>query len=150
MDFYIFKYSPDLENLPFVNNWMNFFFVFVSLLTCINFFFLTRCLYFHHFWWEREKNQFFKYFSKILPKCDKKILEIHEQSWLWITWILKKSDSIQTFVEDIPKIKLTHWSLQSKTFTFHNSNSHCLAQIWYFILIITLSLFRFCVMKSQL
>ena len=150
MDFYIFKYSPDLENLPFVNNWMNFFFVFVSLLTCINFFFLTRCLYFHHFWWEREKNQFFKYFSKILPTCDKKILEIHEQSWLWITWILKKSDSIQTFVEDIPKIKLSHWSLQSKTFTFHNSNSHCLAQIWYFILIITLSLFRFWVMKSQL
>ena len=114
------------------------------------FFFYQIPLFHHYWWWEREKNQFFKYFFKILPKFDKKILEIHEQSWLWITWILKKLDSIQTLVEDIPKIKLSHWSLQSKTYTFNNSNSYCLEQILCFILIITLSLLRFWVIKSQL
>ena len=73
--------------------------------------FFTRCFYFPHYrWWEKEKNQFFKYFWRILPKCEEKILEIHKQRWFLITWILKKSNSIQTLVEGIQKIKLSHWS----------------------------------------
>ena len=142
MDFYSFKYSPDLENLSLVNNWTNVLpvlFFFDGLLT-LHFF--TRCLYFHYYWWsERGKNQFFKCFWRILLKFEEKILEIHKQSWLLITWILKKSNSMQTLVEDIPKIKLSHWFL-SKTYTFNTWNSHCLEQILCFILIITLSLIR--------
>ena len=83
-----------------------------------------------HWWWERGINQFFKYFWKILPRFEEKVFEIHKQSWLWINWIHKKLGSIQNLVEDIPKIKLIHWSLMSKTYTFNNSTSSLIALSW--------------------
>ena len=39
---------------------------------------------------------------------------IHEYSWLSITWIFKKLNSTED-IPDIPEIKLSHWSLLSKT-----------------------------------
>ena len=116
MDFYIFEDYSDLENLP-SEQWMNFLSDFVSLLTYLIYIFQTRCLHFQH-WWRKKKgkNQFFNYFLRILSKFEDKNLEIHKLSWLSITWILKRLNSIQTFVEDIPEIKLAYWSLLSKTY----------------------------------
>ena len=85
---------------------MNLFSVFVSLMTYLGYIFFTRCLYFYHNWWsEIGKNQFFKYFWRILHKVEVKVLEIYKHCRLSITWILKKSNS---------------------KFTFDNSNSRCL------------------------
>ena len=53
---------------------------------------------------KKEKNQFFKIFWRVFLKLEDNILEIHKHSWLSITWILKKPNSIQSFVEDIPEI----------------------------------------------
>ena len=69
--------------------------------------FITRCLCVHHYWWrERGKTQCFKYFLKEFCLNLRRIFWKFKQSWLSITWVLKKLNSIQTFVEDIPKIKL--------------------------------------------
>ena len=104
--------------------------------------FFTRCLYFHHSDDEKkEKINSSTIFEEFYLNLKRKFWKFNKQSWLSITWILKKSNSIQTLVDDIPKIKLSHWSLQSKTYTFNNSNSYCLEQIFCFI-IIALSLFR--------
>ena len=53
---------------------------------------------------KKEKNQFFKIFWRVFLKLEDNILEIRKHSWLSITWILKKPNSIQSFVEDIPEI----------------------------------------------
>ena len=82
--------------------------------------FFTRCLYlFHNWWWEREEDQLFKSFEnlwRILLKVKEKIFEIHKHCRLSIFWIFKKSNSVQTLVEDILEIKLSYRSLLSKTY----------------------------------
>ena len=112
--FLYFQVFPWPLKITFSKHWINFFFGFVSLMAYLKCIF-TKCHYFHQHWqWKRGKNQFFKYFGRILLKLEGKILEIHTISWLSITWILKKSNSMQTLDEDIPEIKLSHWSLLKK------------------------------------
>ena len=53
---------------------------------------------------KRKKINSSKIFEGFFLKLEDKILEIHKRSWLSITWILKKPNSIQSFVEDIPEI----------------------------------------------
>ena len=80
-------------------------------------------------------------FWRILLEFEEQILQIHKHSWLSITWTLKQLNSIQTFVEDIPEVKLSlvpsEQNLQQCI--FGNSNSHCLELFLCFILILTLS-----------
>ena len=130
------KYSPDLEN------WKNVFSVSVSFMTYLNYIFLLDASIFTTTDDEKkEKINSSTIFEEFYLNLKRKFWKFNKQSWLSITWILKKSNSIQALVDDIPKIKLSHWSLQSKTYTFNNSNSYCLEQIFCFI-IIALSLFR--------
>ena len=130
------KYSPDLEN------WKNVFSVSVSFMTYLNYIFLLDASIFTTTDDEKkEKINSSTIFEEFYLNLKRKFWKFNKQSWLSITWILKKSNSIHTLVDDIPKIKLSHWSLQSKTYTFNNSNSYCLEQIFCFI-IIALSLFR--------
>ena len=63
---------------------------------------------------KRNKNQFFSYFWRMLPKFEEKHLEIHKHSWLSIIWILKKLNFIQTLVKDILEIK--HQTISQTTF----------------------------------
>lgn len=51
---------------------------------------------------KEKKNQFFKYFWRILIKFEKKVLKIHKHSWLSLTLTLKNSNFVQTLVENIP------------------------------------------------
>ena len=53
---------------------------------------------------KRKKINSSKIFEGFFLKLEDKTLEIHKHSWLSITWILKKPNSIQSFVEDIPEI----------------------------------------------
>ena len=144
MDFYIFEDYSDLENLPLVNTewtfypilfpwWLlHFFIIDVSIFTTNE---------------EKEgKNQFFNYFWRTLLKLEKKNLKIHKLIWLLTTWILKKLNSIQTLVENIPEIKLSHhWYLLSKTYKYH------IQKLEFFdIQIIASSLFGFWIIESQL
>ena len=76
----------------------------------------------------------------------RKFCKFINKSWLLITWILKKSNSIQTLVEDIPEVKLSHCSLLNKTYR----NSYSITKTFCFILIITLSFFKFSVIGGQL
>ena len=76
---------------------------------------------------KREKNKFFNYFWRmLLSKFEEKNLEVHKLSWLLITWIFKKLNSIQTLVENIPEIKLSHWYLLSKTYKKSHSKTRTL------------------------
>ena len=114
-------------------------------------YFFTRCLYFHHYWsWDRGKIQFFYYFWRTLPKFEEKIFEVHKQSWLKITWIHKKLDSMQNLVEDIRNFTGLFWAKPVHSVTQTLVLLPCLEQILCFILIITSSLFRFWVIDSQL
>ena len=111
----------------------------------MNFFLVFFC------WWltstifniiddEKEgKSKFFKYFWKILPESEEKILQFHKHSWLSITWILKKSNFIQTLAEGILEIKLSYWSLPSKTY-----------RNWYSITSTLVVLSKFCLLSLQL
>ena len=65
---------------------------------------------------KRNQNQLFNYFWKMLLTFEGKKLEIHRHRWLSIIWIFKKVNSILTLVKDILEIKLSHWSLLSKTY----------------------------------
>ena len=47
---------------------------------------------------------------------EEKKFEIHKHIWLSITWILKRLNSKQTLSDDIREIKLSNWSLLSKTY----------------------------------
>ena len=128
---------------------MNFFSVFCFLDDLLRLHFFTRYLYFYHkWWWEKGKNQFFRYFWRILLKVKEKVLEIHKHWWLLITWILNKLNSIKTLKAFQKSDHLTA-NFFTK-FTFDNSNSPCqhVLDIFYLILIIALSLFRFWVIKN--
>ena len=126
MDFYIFEDYSDLENLPLVNiEWTFYPILFPWWLLA------TFSIDVSIFTTDEEKegkNQFFSYFWKMLLKFEEKNLEIHKLSWLLITWILKKLNSIQTLVENIPEIKLSHWYLLNKTCKKSHSRT-CLEQI---------------------
>ena len=69
----------------------------------------TRCLYFHLSvsWWEGEKKAIKCIFEVFYLKFGEKIVEMHKHSWLSITWILKKLNSIQTLAEDVLENYLT-------------------------------------------
>ena len=76
--------------------------------------FFTRCPYFYHnWWWEKGKNQFSRYVSRILVKFEEKVLEVYKHCWLLITWIHKKLNSIQT-LKTFQKSNYTHCSLLLK------------------------------------
>ena len=85
---------------------------------------------------KRNNNQIFNYFWWMLLR--KKIWKFINTVKLMIIWIFKQLNSLN-------KIKLSHKLpskqnyLLSKTFTFDNSNSHCLEQIRF----IALSFFGF-------
>ena len=114
MDFYIFEDYSDLENLPLVNNEWTFYPILFPW--WLLHFFIIDVSIFNTNEEKEGKNQFFNYFWRMLLKFEEKNLEIHKLSWLLITWILKKLNSIQTLVENIPEIKLSHWYLLSKTY----------------------------------
>ena len=82
---------------------------------------------------KREKNWFFNYFWRMLLKFEEKNLETHKLSWLLITWMLKKLNSIQTLVEKIPEIKLSHWYLRSKTYIKSYSKTRTLIPLNKFV-----------------
>ena len=86
---YIFEDSSDLENLPLVKLEWN---LCDDLLNKLHF--LTNA----NTTTRNSKNQFFNYFWRILLKLEEKILPIHKHIWPWITWTLKKQNSIQTLV----------------------------------------------------
>ena len=76
---------------------------------------------------EKEgKNQFFNYFWRAQFKFEEKNLEIHKLSWLLMTWIFKKLNSIQTLFEYIPEIKLSHRKLLDKTYKTSHSKTRTL------------------------
>ena len=105
LDFYISEDSSDLENLSLRNMKWTFSLFFFSLddLLQLHFFLLGTSI-FTTVDKEKEGKVNEKYFWRILLKFEEKILEIHKQCWLSITCILKKLNSIQTLVEDIPEI----------------------------------------------
>ena len=79
-------------------------------------------LYFSGFLWSRkltfiniEWTLILQFCFLVLLKFEEKNLEIHRHSRLSIILIFKKLNSIETLVKDIPEIKLSHWSLLSKT-----------------------------------
>ena len=89
-----------------MNEYFPFFCFLDDLLSSI---FFTRCLYFHLsiLWWEEEKKSIKSIFQGFYLKFEDKIVEIHKHSWLSITWILKKLNSIQTLAEDVLENYLT-------------------------------------------
>ena len=122
LDFYIFEDSSELENLPLADiEWTFYQILFPWWL--LHFFIIDVSIFNTNE--EKEgKNQFFNYFWRMLLKFEEKNLEIHKLSWLLITWILKKLNSIQTLVENIPEIKLSHhWYLLSKTYKKSHSKT---------------------------
>ena len=131
-DFYIFEKFSDLKTYLLWTYWIGLFFFFIyivnNLLTFSNKMPLHPIFTMNDDGKER-KNQ------------------IHKYNPLSITFILNKSNAIQTF----------HWSqlgqnlfLKKIKFISHSSDSHCIEQYLRFILIIGLSLSRFWVIKSQL
>ena len=101
MGIYIFEDFSNFENLPLgKNEWIFSKFLFSWWLEAI---FFTKCLNFYHNWLQQiGKNLFFKYFWRILLTFEETFLEMHKHSWLSITRILKKLNSLQTIIEDIP------------------------------------------------
>ena len=82
----------------------------------------TRYLYFYHNWNMRKRKKINSWV--ILLKFGEKILQIYKHSWFSITWTLKKLNSTQTVIDDIPEVKLSHWYLLSKTYR----NSYLITQ----------------------
>ena len=78
---------------------------------------------------KKEKVNSLNIFKGFYLKYEVKILQIHKHGWLSITWILKKLNSIQALLEDIPEIKLFYWSFQSKTYR----NSHLITRTLIFL-----------------
>ena len=117
----------------YLEHWMNFLSNFVSLVTYLSYIFLLDASIFTTGEEKEGKNQFFNYFWRILLKLEEKNLEIYKLSWLSITWILKKLSSIQTVVEDIPEIKLSHWYLLSKVYEKSHSKNWTLIVLKKFV-----------------
>ena len=136
-------------------------------MTYLNYIFFTRWLYFHHYWWrERGKNQFFKYFWKILLKFEKHFFENSWNSWTRVrmefdffsifrffssTMTLDNLNTKKIRVPYEPLLKTfqkPNYFYSEQSLCINNSNSHCLDQISCFILITALSLFRFWVIKT--
>ena len=136
-------------------------------MTYLNYIFFTRWLYFHHYWWrERGKNQFFKYFWKILLKFEKHFFENSWNSWTRVrmefdffsifrffssTMTLDNLNTNKIRVPYEPLLKTfqkPNYVYSEQSLCINNSNSHCLDQISCFILITALSLFRFWVIKT--
>ena len=70
------------EDSLFSESWMNLFFILLSLMTYLNYIFLVDVSIFTITGDNKEKkNQFFKYFWRILIKFEKKVLKIHKHSW---------------------------------------------------------------------
>ena len=132
-------------------HWINFFSVFVSLRNFLGYnFSLNASIFTTTVDEKKEKNQFYKYFWKTLLKVKEKVLEIHRQRWLSITWILKKIE-LHKKTEDISEIKLL---LVRVSIPSSLQNSYLITRtlramkMFYFILIIALSLFRFWLIES--
>ena len=93
---------------------MDFILVFVFLMTYVSYIFLLDTTIFAITEDEKEeKNPILQVleFWGVLLKFKEKFLKIYERSWLSITWTFK-----QTLLDNIPEIKLSHWSLLSKTY----------------------------------
>ena len=105
--------------------WMNFFSGFVFLMIYLGYICFNSRLYFYHsWWWEREKNQFFMYFWRILLNVEEKDLEINKHCWLSIQVMLKKSNPYNLWRHFRNQTTLT--APFYVKFTFDNSNSPCL------------------------
>ena len=144
MDFYISEDYSNLENLPLVNE-LFIHLCFLGDLLKLHIF--TRAFIFTTDEEKEMKNQFFNYFWRMLLKFDDKLI------WLSITWILKKLSSIQTLVEHIPEITLSHWYLLSKTYKKSHYKNRTLIVLKKFVRFPNnhlLFLFGFGVIESQL
>ena len=64
----LFKFFTSSEH------WMNFFSVFISLMTCMGYIFYFMSLFLPQLMMRQGKNQFFKYFWRILPRVKEKTL----------------------------------------------------------------------------
>ena len=82
---------------------------------------------------KERKNQFSTVFEKYSLDLREKKVETHKLNLLSITWILKKLNSIQTFVAYIPEIKLFHWYLLSKTYKKSHSKKWTLTVLHKFV-----------------
>ena len=105
---------------------MNFLSNFVSLVAYLSYIFFLDAFIFTTDEEKQITNQFFNHFWKMLLNFEDKNFEIHKRSSLSITWILKKLSSIQTLVEDISEITLSHWYLLSKTYKKSHSKNRTL------------------------
>ena len=112
---YIFEDSRDLENLPLLSIKWTLFLQFCFLGDLLKLRFLLHPSIFITIDEENEEQKSTIFEGCYLNLMEKK-LEIHEHSWRSIIWIFKKLNSIQTLVRDIPEIKLSYWSLLSKTY----------------------------------
>ena len=133
LDFYSFENYSYLENLPLVNIEWRFYPILFPWWLSSYIFLLQMSLFSPMMKRKSEKNQSFNYFVRILLKFEEKNLGIHKLSWLLITWILKKWNSIQTLVENIPEIKLSHWYLRSKTYKKLHSKTRTLTALNKFV-----------------
>ena len=107
--------------------WNNFVWIFIYI---FKLHFFTRWLYFHLWWRERGKKSILQLFWRMLLEFEEKKLEIHKIDWLVITWILKKLKSIQTLVNDLPEIKLSHWYPLNKTYIKNHIQKLKLSLSW--------------------
>ena len=113
--------------------------------------FFTRCLYLHHNWWKKRgakinsstifEGCYLNLRKKTLKFIDTVDSQQFEYSKNWTTY----KPLLKTFQKGI---KLSHWSLKKKS---HSITRTLIAlKNLCFILIITLSIFGFWVIKSQL
>ena len=132
-------------------HWINFFSVFVSLRNFLGYnFSLNASIFTTTVDEKKEKINSTSILWKTLLKVKEKVLEIHRQRWLSITWILKKIE-LHKKTEDISEIKLL---LVRVSIPSSLQNSYLITRtlramkMFYFILIIALSLFRFWLIES--
>ena len=102
--------------LTFNEHWVNFFSVFVSLMTYLSYIFYWKPLFSVQLMMRKREQSTRSIFWRILLKFEENILEIHKHICFSITWIMKKLNSIQTLVKDILEIRLSYWSLLRKTY----------------------------------
>ena len=101
------------EKLPLVNIEWTFSSFFFSLMTYLSYIFWLDASIFSRK--KREKVNSSSIFVELYLNLRRKLRKFINTVDL-ITWTLKKANSIQTFVEDIPEVKLSHQSLLSKTY----------------------------------
>ena len=73
---------------------------------------------------KREKSQLFNYLWRMLLKFEEKNLKIHKLTWLLITWILKKLNSIPSLFKTFQKSN--SWVPSEQTYKISHSKTQTL------------------------